>query len=131
MGFGRELHALAAFDLGLELLDQFLEGRGGKLGIDLNAEGLLLGGKNDLEGVMVLFALGLHVQNHVTVHGDEAAVAVVGKALVTRRLGQALGGFVVQAQVEDGVHHPRHGGTRARAHGNQQWVLGIAELLAE
>ena len=37
---------------------------------------------------------------------------------------------VVQAQVQDGVHHAGHGGAGAGTHGNQQRVLRVAELLA-
>src|SRR5262249_43902917 len=35
---------------------------------------------------------------------------------------------IVEAQVEDGVHHARHRGARARAHRHQQRVLGVAEF---
>ncbi len=37
---------------------------------------------------------------------------------------------VVEAQVQDGVHHAGHGGAGAGTHGDQQGVLQIAELLA-
>ena len=37
---------------------------------------------------------------------------------------------VVQAEVQDGVHHARHGELRARADGDEQRVVGIAKALA-
>ncbi len=43
---------------------------------------------------------------------------------------QAFGGLVVEAEVEDGVHHAGHGGARARAHGDEQRIAHVAELLA-
>ena len=71
------------------------------------------------------------VQRHFAEHLDEAAVAVVGEARVAGLGHQALDGFVVQAEVEDGVHHAGHGELRAGAHAEQQRVRGVAELLAE
>ena len=43
---------------------------------------------------------------------------------------ERLHGLVVQAEVEDGVHHARHGELRAGAHADQQRIVGVAELLA-
>jgi hypothetical protein len=44
--------------------------------------------------------------------------------------GQAGDGLVVEAQVEDGVHHARHRRACARAHRQQQRVGRVAEALA-
>ena len=63
-------------------------------------------------------------------HLHETAIAVVCKAGVIGLLGQALNSLVVQAQVQDGVHHAGHGLTRAGTDGDQQGVCVIAELLA-
>ena len=47
------------------------------------------------------------------------------------RLGdEALNGVVVEAQVEDRVHHAGHGERSARANRHEQRIGGIAELLA-
>ena len=70
-------------------------------------------------------------QHHVAVHGDEAAVAVVGEAFVAGLARDRLGGFVVEAEVEDRVHHARHRGAAAGAHGDEQRVFRIAELAAD
>ena len=78
----------------------------------------------------LLKALLAQLHHHVGEHLDEPAVGVVGEAGVVGELGQALHHGVVEAQVEDGIHHAGHGGAGAGAHGNQQGVLGIGELLA-
>ena len=125
---GREIGAHALLDLRLELLHQLLQRARRKIGVVLGAGGLLLLGQQHLEGVVVFLALGLHPQHHVPVHGHEAAVAVVGEALVSRGDRQPGRGFVIQAQVQDGVHHARHGRPRSRADRHQQGILGVAEL---
>ena len=45
-------------------------------------------------------------------------------------LDQAFDGRVVEAQVQDGVHHAGHGELRAGADRDEQRVGGVAELLA-
>ena len=65
----------------------------------------------------------------VGVHLDEAAVAVIGKAGVVGLFGQTLNSLIVQAEVQDGVHHAGHGLTCAGTDGNQQGVLDGAEGL--
>ena len=63
-------------------------------------------------------------------HLDEAAVAVPRPARVLGLLGERLDHGLVEAEVEDGVHHARHRRARAGADGDEQRVLGVAELLA-
>ena len=48
------------------------------------------------------------LEHHVRVHLQEAPVAVVREALVAGYPGQRLHGPVVEPQVQDRVHHPRH-----------------------
>ena len=69
-------------------------------------------------------------EDHVTVHLDEAAVRVVGKAGVAGFPGYALDCLVVKAEVEDGVHHAGHGLGGAGTDGYEQRIDWIAELLA-
>ncbi len=40
---------------------------------------------------------------------QKAAVSVVDEAFILGQGNHAFGGFVIEAQVEDGVHHARHG----------------------
>ena len=86
---------------------------------------------NDLlERVVVLAFTLLHAHDHVAIHLEEAAVGIVGEPRVTRLCGDGLHDRVVHAQVEDRVHHARHGVPRAGADGQQQRVFRAAELLA-
>ena len=66
----------------------------------------------------------------LAVHLDQAAVGVVGEARVAGRRSQALDRDVVEAEVEDRVHHPRHRDRRARAHRDEQRIGRVAEALA-
>ena len=59
--------------------------------------------------------------------GDEAAVAVPREAVVPGPLRQPLHRLVVQTEVEDGVHHARHGRPRSGAHRDQERARRIAE----
>ena len=120
----RELDAhLLLVDL-LEADDDFLHVLGIQVGVVLSALALLDLVQNALEEAL----RDLH--NDVGEHLDETAVGVIGKALVLGQVGQTLDGHVVQAQVQDGIHHAGHGRARAGAHGNQERILQVAEFLA-
>ena len=71
--------------------------------------------------------------NDVGEHLDETSVRVVNEAL-ERGIGVALDhrghDHVVQAEVQDGVHHAGHGSARAGTDRNEQRVFEIAEFLA-
>ena len=73
--------------------------------------------------------LAVDVVDDVPEHLDEPAVRVEGKALVVGRLGKPLDGVVVQAKVQDRVHHPGHRDRRSRADGHEQRVGRVAETL--
>ena len=74
------------------------------------------------------FAL-LHAEDDVAVHLDEAAVAIPSEARVVGGLLEGDDGLVVEAEVQDGVHHARHGVAGARADGDEErHALGGAEL---
>ena len=81
-------------------------------------------------GDLLLEGVGLGVEHDLGEHLDEAAVGVVGEALVAALGDQPLDRLVVQAEVEDGVHHAGHGKLGAGAHRDEQRILGVAELLA-
>jgi hypothetical protein len=72
----------------------------------------------------------LDPEHDVAEHRHEAAVGVVRKAVVAGQLGQARDGLVVEAEVEDRVHHPGHRDARTAAHRDQERVRGPAELLS-
>ena len=60
----------------------------GELYVELDAPGLFLFIDDRLEGVFLFLALRLQPEHHVSVHGDEAAVAVPGEPFVPRQLGE-------------------------------------------
>ena len=69
--------------------------------------------------------------DNIAVHVDQPTVGVIGKTLLARGVGQAYNRLVVQPQVENRVHHARHGDGSTRTDRHQQWRLRIAEFLAE
>ncbi len=69
--------------------------------------------------------------HHVAVHVDQPAIGVVGKALVAGGIGQADDRLVVQAEVENRVHHARHRDGGAAADRDEQRILRVAEFLAQ
>ena len=71
-----------------------------------------------------------NIEDDVAEHLDQAAIGVVGKARIAAALGQGFDGLVVEAEVEDGVHHAGHGELCAGADGDEQRILAGAELLA-
>ena len=103
--------------------DDGLQIVGGQVGIELGLHLFLAAVEDVVEIVLVDF------QHHVAEHLDEAAVAVVGEARIAALALQRLHGLVVQAQVQDGVHHARHGKLGARPHADQQRIVGVAQLL--
>ena len=127
LGIGGEIDTQLLFILGLELAGQLLQIGGGQLHVELDALALLHLVDELLE---VLLA---HLHDHVGEHLDEAAVGVVDEPL---ELGVGVAGdhggdhVVVEAEVQDGVHHAGHGGAGAGADRDKQGILQIPELLA-
>ena len=86
----------------LEGLDELLQVLGRKLGVDANA------GDQAGLGQGILEQAGIDTHDDVGEHLDKATIAVPGKARVLRLGDKALNGLVVEAQVEDRVHHAGH-----------------------
>ena len=122
---GRELDAGKLLVQDLEALDHLLHVLGGEAGVGRNAALLLQLVHDGLELQAVI------AHGDVGEHHDEAAVAVVSPADVAALGGQGGGHVVVDAEVQDGVHHAGHGGAGAGADGDQQRVFLVAELLAD
>ncbi len=112
------------FIIGLELAHQLLEVFGAQLGIQLNPPVLLHDTQQLLELVLGQF------HDHVGEHLDEASVGIVHKAGIAGQSGEALGNLVIDAKVQNRVHHARHGGSGTGAYGHQQGIGGVAQLLA-
>ena len=111
---GREIFPEGLLVIGLVLDDEVLELFGRDLGVELIAV-LLLDFVEHPVHVSTGMALG-----DVREHEDEAAVAVIGKALIAAGLGEFLDGRVVETEVEDRVHHARHRDAGARANGDEE-----------
>src|SRR3546814_4121441 len=72
----------------------------------------------------------VEAHDDIGVHLDEAAIAVPREPRVARCVRKSRNRRIVEPEVEDGVHHPRHRHARARADRDQERVCGIAEALA-
>ena len=124
---GREVLALFFLIVSLEQVNELLHVVGVEVDVVLDALGGLDFVDDDLECL-----LG-QLHDDVGEHLDKAAIGIVNKAGKRRRgvTGDETGGdLVVQAEVQDGVHHAGHGGAGAGTDGDEQRVLGVAELLA-
>ena len=127
---GREITADAVFDQRLEFADHVFEIVHGETGVELDALLFLDFVDHHFERIMLFLRFGLEAHDHVAVHLDETAVGIPGETLVTGLFGQTGNRFIIESEVENGVHHARHGSARAGANRNQQRIGRIAELLA-
>ena len=71
-----------------------------------------------------------HLHDDIREHLDKPAIRIVGKPRIAGFLGEALYRDIVQAQIQNSIHHARHRCPRAGTHGYQQRIRFIAELLA-
>ena len=119
----REVLAALLLDELLVLDDDLFEGLGAEEVVQLDALARL-GAVED-----VLKLLLADVEDDGAEHLDESAIGVVGEAGIVAAAGEAFDRAVVEAEVEDGVHHAGHGELGAGADGDQQGVFGRAQLL--
>ena len=61
-----------------------------------------------LERLVIFVGTFLHAHDHVAIHLDKAPVTVPRETFVICRLRYCYHCFIVQAEIEDGVHHSRH-----------------------
>jgi hypothetical protein len=95
-----------------------------------HVEGLVEAVVLDDGSVLALDRIGRDVQDDPAEHRDEAAVGVPAEALIAADGDEALEGRLVEAEVEDRVHHARHRELGAGADRDEERVLRIAEALA-
>ena len=113
---------LALVDL-LERRDQLAEVVGGQLDVLPHAATLL-------EALQLAFEeMPIDTVDDLAVHLDQPAIGVAREARVPGGGGEPVHRDVVQAEVEDRVHHPGHRDRRARADRHEERVAGIAEPL--
>ena len=72
----------------------------------------------------------LDVEHNVAEHLDQAAIGVVREPRIVAALGQRFHALVVQAEIQNRIHHAGHGELRARAHADQQRILALAQFLS-
>ena len=85
---------------------------------------------NNFEGFVIFTRTFLYPHNDVAIHLEKAAIAVIGKALIFAALGQSANGAIIEAEVENGVHHSGHRVASARAHCHQERIFLIAKLFS-
>ena len=112
-------------DHGLVVDDDLLPVGGAQVGVDGDAQPVLVVVQHLLEIVMA------QAEHDAGIHSDEAAIAVEGEAAVAGQGSKPLDRLIVQAEVQDRVHHPRHGGAGSRTDRDQQRIPRIAEGLAD
>ena len=78
----------------------------------------------------VLEGLAVDAEHRLAEHLDQAAVGVPGEPLVVGLLGQAVHRLVRQPDVQDGLHHARHGELRPGPDADQQRIRRVTELAA-
>ena len=108
----------------LIFLNQFFQVFGGQVGVRLVTFSFL----HRFKSAFVFVQIG--AENNVGEHLQETTVRVVGKSFGTGSFGQSLNRFVVQTEVQNGVHHARHGNAGAGTNREQQRVFGIGKFFA-
>ena len=120
----REFLAQLVLVFSLELLSQFLEIIGVEFGVELHALLFL----HLVDQLLKILLADLH--DDIGIHLDEAAIGVICEAGIVGLLGEGDDDLVVQAKVQNGVHHAGHGSACAGTDGDKQRVVQITELLA-
>ena len=122
-----EVLTCAALDLLLEEYDQALEFVDVQLVIQADATLCFDTVDDFFEGGDIFLRFGLHTEDDITIHLDEAAVAIVGEAGIACLLRKAFDDDVIEPKVEDGIHHTWHRGASSRADRYKEWVGGITK----
>ena len=104
--------------------NDFLQSLGVEIGVELGLLLFLLGIEHFLERRL------LYIEHDIAKHLNQPAVGVGRKARIVAALGQRFHALIVQAEIENRIHHARHGKLRAGAHAHQQRILARAQFLA-
>ena len=124
MRFLREILARLARHRFLVLADHFNPVVTAEIRVERIALAVLEGIEDVLEMMM------LEAEHHIRIHGDEAAIAVIGESTIAGQFGERFDGLVVEAEIEHGIHHARHRGAAAGTDRHQERILRITERLA-
>ena len=126
-----EIRSGTFLDHRLVALDQFLEVVCSQFIVLLGADFLAEFFEGFLKGAVLIFTAGLYTHDDVAVHLDEATVAIVGKSFVAGFFCQSHHCAVIQAKVENRVHHAGHGFACAGTNGEKQGLFFSAQLFAQ
>ena len=69
--------------------------------------------------------------DHIAIHLDKSAVAVPGKTCIATGCGKRFDGFIIETQVEDGVHHTGHGFASTRANRQKQRIVLVSKFFTQ
>ena len=108
----------------LKLADELVQLIRRKLGIGLHTcdEALL--------GECVLEEIAVDAHDDIREHLDEAAIGIPYEMRVAGLSDEPFGGCVREAEVQNRVHHARHGERRAGTHRDKERILWVAQALA-
>jgi len=95
--------------------------------IGFDAFFVLEGVHDFLEGVVRVLVFRFEAHDDVAVHLDEAAVGIPAEPFVAGLADDALDRLIVQAQVQNRIHHAGHGHAGAGADGKQKGIGRIAK----
>ena len=77
------------------------------------------------------FKIGLgNLHNHIGEHLNKSAVRIISKAGISCLLRKTFYSRIRQTQIQNGVHHARHGSPCPGTHRNKKRTFGISKLLA-
>ena len=107
-GIGGEVATQTRANQSFEALNQFPQVVGIQFSVEFNSFFRFQHVDDDLEGVVVFFGNWLESHYDIAVHLYKAAVRVPGETLVSRFAGQSFHSLVVDAKIENGIHHARH-----------------------
>ena len=68
-----------------------------------------------------------NAHDHTAEHLNQPAIGIINKALILGQPDHAFRGFIVQADVQNRIHHAGHGKFGAGSAGDQKGVFRIAE----
>ena len=70
------------------------------------------------------------MEHHIGEHLDEAAVGVENKPFIAGQFDHRLTGFIIESEVENGIHHTGHTGGGTGTNRNQQRMGSFSESFA-
>ena len=72
--------------------------------------------------------VAVYTKHNSSVHRNETPITVVCKAFIVCGFGKPNDTYVVEAKVENRVHHSWHRKLGSRSHRDQQWSMRIAKF---